>query len=105
MKGDRQGKVEEKVQLANKLTRIQLTGGDQLSVEPLEAASRERCEWSAVNIADQPLTRKAFKPQTSQLTPDDGIVVEGQSCMNEAAQTPHMCTDVNVHVCTDLIER
>jgi hypothetical protein len=51
----------------------------------------------------QPLTRKAFKPQTSQLTPDDGIVVEGQSCMNEAAQTPHMCADVNVLTssCTD----
>jgi hypothetical protein len=36
VKGDRQGKV--KVQLANKLTRIQLSGGDQLSAEPLEAA-------------------------------------------------------------------
>jgi hypothetical protein len=40
VKGDRQGKVEEKVQLANKHSRIQLSGGDQLSVEPLEAAPR-----------------------------------------------------------------
>jgi len=51
VKGDRQGKVEEKVQLANKLTRIQLSGGDQLSAEPLEAAPGERCEWLAVNIS------------------------------------------------------
>jgi hypothetical protein len=52
VKGDRQGKVE--VQLANKLTRIQLSGGDQLSVEPLEAAPGERCEWLAVNISANP---------------------------------------------------
>ena len=101
MKGDRQGKV--KVQLANKLTRIQLSAATSCRSRTSRFHRGKRCEWSAVNISDQTLTRKAFKPQTSQLTPDDGIVVEGQSCMNEAAQTPHMCTDVNVHVCTDLI--